>query len=147
MRLRATLAALLVAILLSGSYVSSACVAACAVEDFHSGLNNQLHTSPAFPVAEVTTCQHGHPLDGGAIQPNSSAVCVSDSAACDDHDCDTAPAVIQTSDTLKSDGSSNAAVSVAYQAARMGSEVDRISLQIPLLQNTSPPSHKTILRV
>ena len=147
MRLRATLATLLVAILLSGSYVSSACGAACAVEDFHGGRSNQLHTSPAFTAAEVTTCQHGHPSDGGAIQPSYSALCVSNSAACDDHDCDTAPAVVQSSVTLKSDGSSDAALSAVYQAARMGSKVERIALLIPPLQNTSPPSHKTILRV
>jgi len=140
------LAALLVAIVLSTSYVSSACGAACAVEDFHSGLNNQLHSAP-FPVAEVTTCHHGQPSDGKAIQPNTSAVWVSESVACDDHDCDTAPAVVQSSDTLKSDGSSDAALSVVYQATRMGSEAGRISLRIPLIQNTSPPSLKTILRV
>ncbi len=145
MRLRVTLATLLVVMLLSGSYVSSACGAACAVEDFHSAGSSQSHTSSASRSAEIT-CKHDHPLDGGAIQPNSSAVFATNSAACDDHDCDAAPAVVQSSDTLKRDGSSNADVSVVYQA-RVGSEADRISLQMPLLQDTSPPSRKTILRI
>ena len=147
MRLRATLAALLVAIVLSSSYVSSACGAACAAEDFHSGRSDRLDTSPKFEVAEVTTCHHGHPLNGKAIEPNTSAVWVSESAACDDHDCDPAPAVVQSSDILKNGRSSNAALSVVYQATKMGSEVHRIVVQIPPLQNTSPPSVKTILRV
>lgn len=81
------------------------------------------------------------------MQRNSSAACVIDSTVCDDHDCDAAPAIVQSDDTLKSDSSSNVAVSVVHQVAKIGSEADRIALQIQLLRSTSPPSHKTILRV
>lgn len=146
MRLKPTLATLLVVILLSGSCAASSCGASCALKELQLQRDHQVGTSSASPAAEVTICSQDHHSNDGVLR-NSTAVWVSDAAGCDDDDCDAVPAVVQSSDILKNDGSSNGAASVVFQAADGRPVLDRISRQVPLLLSTSPPSRKTILRV
>ena len=145
MRSKSTLAILLVVILLSGSCAALSCGASCALEELQLKLDHQVSTTSASPAAEAAICSHH--LNDGAVQRNSPAVWVSDSAGCDDDHCDAAPAVVQTDDLLKNDGSSNGSASIMSQAAGVRPATDHVSLQVPLLRSTSPPSHKTILRV
>ena len=144
MRFRATLATLLVVILLSGSCAASSCGAACALDALQC--DHPVGTS-ASPVAEVKTCPQIHPSMDGTVERNSAAVLVSDAAVCDDCDCDAPPAVVESAERLTNGLHPNPAVLFVFQAADVWPAVDVISLQRPLPQDTSPPSHKTILRV